>query len=82
MKVAGDSDYLMYTHIKCLIECRWKEEAYLKLKTFSKEADEFVGELDMADLFVEMDCFKEAINWFEKGWSSYSKGPYWISRVH
>ncbi|MCP3764970.1 tetratricopeptide repeat protein [Domibacillus sp. A3M-37] len=80
LKVAGDSDYLMYTHIKCLIECGRKEEAYLKLKAFSKEADEFVGEVDMADFFVEMDCFKEAINWFEKGCSSYSKGPYWISR--
>lgn len=80
LRVAGDSDYVMYGHVQCLIRLGKKTEACEKLATFSEEAEEFVGEIALADLYIELDCFMEAIQWFEKGWKDYWKSPYWISR--
>ncbi|MEI2368906.1 tetratricopeptide repeat protein [Niallia circulans] len=74
------SDLALYSHVKCLIELDNKSEAKRKLDTFSEDDDEFVGEVDVAELYVELDCYKEAIMWFEKGWNSYWKQPNWISR--
>ncbi|MGN7479490.1 tetratricopeptide repeat protein [Solibacillus silvestris] len=74
------SDYAMYSHIKCLIELGNNSEAKRQLDTFSDEHDEFVGEVDVADLYVELNYYKDAIKWFEKGWNSYWKQPSWISR--
>ncbi|MBT2606397.1 hypothetical protein J7E55_25875 [Bacillus sp. ISL-53] len=75
-----NSDYAMYSHVKCLIELGNLSEGKLKLDTFSVNDDEFVGEVDVAELYVELGCYKEAIKWFEKGWDVYWKQPNWISR--
>ncbi|MBA9026448.1 tetratricopeptide repeat protein [Peribacillus huizhouensis] len=74
------SDYAMYSHVKCLIELGNKSEAKRELDAFSENDDEFVGEVEVADLYVELGCYEEAIKWFEKGWDVYSKQPNWISR--
>ena len=74
------SDYAMYSHVKCLIELGNDNEAKCKLDAFSESDDEFIGEVDVADLYVELNCYEEAITWFEKGWNSYWKQPNWISR--
>lgn len=80
LRVAGNSDVVMFNHIKCLIELDKKTEAKEKLDTFSEDADDFIGEVEVADLYVELGCFKEAIQWFEKGWEEYWKTPNWVSR--
>ncbi|MBT2656001.1 tetratricopeptide repeat protein [Bacillus sp. ISL-18] len=77
---AGDSDNVMYSHIKCLIDLGRITEAKEKLDRFNKKADDFVGEIDVADLYIEMNCYKEAIHWFETGYKDYSKDPYWVRR--
>ena len=74
------SDYAMYSHVKCLIELGNLNEAKLNLDAFSEEDEEFVGEVDVADLYVELGCYQESIKWFEKGWDVYWKQPNWISR--
>ncbi|MFT4413375.1 tetratricopeptide repeat protein [Fredinandcohnia humi] len=74
------SDFAFYSHVKCLIELGNSGEAKRKLDTFSENDDEFVGEVDVADLYVELSCYEEAIKWFEKGWNSYWKQPNWIAR--
>lgn len=80
LRVAGNSDEMMYSHVQCLVKLGKKTEALEKLDAFSEEAEEFVGEIALADLYVELDCFKEAIHWFEKGRKDYSGNPYWVSR--
>ena len=75
-----DSDWAMYSHVKCLIALGKTKEAKQKLDTFSKNDEEFVGEVDVADLYVELDCHNEAVDWFKKGWDLYTKDPEWISR--
>ncbi|EEL52258.1 MULTISPECIES: tetratricopeptide repeat protein [Bacillus cereus group] len=77
---ASNSDYYMYSHIKCLIEMGNTAEAKYKLDLFSEEDENFIGEIEVAELYVEMGCFKEAIVWFEKGWKEYADEPRWISR--
>jgi len=74
------SDWAMYSHVKCLIELGNINEAKLKLDSFSDKDDEFVGEVDVASLYVELNCHKEAVPWFEKGWNVYAKDSKWISR--
>lgn len=74
------SDWALYSHVKCLIELGNINEAKLKLDSFSDKDDEFVGEVDVADLYIELNCHKEAVQWFEKGWNVYAKYPNWISR--
>lgn len=36
--------------------------------------------MDLADLYVELGFYKEATEWFKKGWNIYLKQPIWISR--
>lgn len=80
LQAAGDSDFAMYSHVKCLIELGRTAEAKEKLDLFNEEADNFIGEIEMADLYVELECFTEAVEWFEKGYDGYSKTPDWIGR--
>lgn len=80
LRVAGDSDDVMLSHVKCLIDLGMKKEAKEKLDAFNPGADDYVGEIEVADLYVEMECFEKAIFWFEKGWKEYLKEPYWVTR--
>ncbi|HEF1901065.1 TPA: tetratricopeptide repeat protein [Bacillus cereus] len=80
LRVAGDSDYIMYSYVKCLIDLERTTEAKEKLDTFNRESDNFLGEINVADLYVELNCYKEAIEWFEKGYKECWKSPNWISR--
>lgn len=79
-KGAADSDLWMYSHIKCLIDLGKMTEAKHKLDAFTQEADDFIGEIEIADLYVELHCYQEAIQWFEKGYTEYWKTPNWIGR--
>ena len=80
LQVAGDSDDVMFSHVKCLIDLGMKREAQAKLEAFNQAADDYVGEIAVADLHVEMECFEKAIFWFEKAWKESWKDPYWVSR--
>ncbi|TKI90951.1 hypothetical protein FC699_23040, partial [Bacillus wiedmannii] len=80
LRVAGDSDYIMYSYVKCLIDLGRTTEAKEKLDAFNRKSDNFLGEINVADLYVELHCYKEAIEWFEKGYKECWKSPNWISR--
>ncbi|MEC2395411.1 tetratricopeptide repeat protein, partial [Bacillus toyonensis] len=80
LRVAGDSDIIMYNYVKCLIDLGRTTEAKEKLDAFNRESDNFVGEINVADLYVELNCYKEAIEWFEKGYKEYWKSPNWMGR--
>lgn len=80
LRVAGDSDYIMYSYVKCLIDLGRTTEAKEKLDAFNRKSDDFVGEIHVADLYVELNCYKEAIQWFEKGYKEVWKSPNWIGR--
>ena len=50
------------------------------MDAFNETADNFIGEIEVADLYVELNRYKEAIQWFEKGYKEYSKSPNWMGR--
>jgi DNA repair exonuclease SbcCD ATPase subunit len=70
----------MYSHVICLTKLGQIAEAKRTLDEFSEEADDFVGEIEVADVYVELGYFHQAIQWFEKGWNSYWRQPDWVSR--
>jgi len=80
LQCSGNSDYEAYSHVKCLIELGRNLEAKNKLDSFSEDADEFVGTVEVAELYLELGCFDESVYWFEKGWKQYWKTPDWVSR--
>ncbi|MFB5198527.1 tetratricopeptide repeat protein [Neobacillus sp. KR4-4] len=77
---SDESDWALYGHVKCLLELGYIDEAKRKLDTFSQDDEEFVGEIDLADLYIEVGSYIAAVEWFEKGWTIYAKHPDWISR--
>lgn len=81
LKGAGDSDIWMFSHVKCLIDLGRTKEAKEKLDLFNSKADDFIGEIEVADLYVELHCYNEAVDWFEEGYNVYWKSPNWISRL-
>ncbi|TRZ39971.1 hypothetical protein CEQ21_03245 [Niallia circulans] len=80
LKASGSSDYALYSHVKCLIELGSNDRAELLLDTFTIEDEEFVGEVDLADLYAEINSFMKANHWYDKGWEEYFKEPHWVSR--
>jgi tetratricopeptide (TPR) repeat protein len=78
LKSAEASDYAMYSHIHCLIKMGKTDEAKHKLHDFSVNDDDFVGEVHVAELYLELACFSEAVHWFEKSWNTYDKSPHWV----
>ncbi|MFG6497030.1 tetratricopeptide repeat protein [Fictibacillus sp. UD] len=79
-QAAGKSDYTLYNQVKCLIECGQLAEAKRLITTFDESDEDFIGEVDIAELYTELDLHPEAILWFEKGWEDYYKQPDWIGR--
>lgn len=80
LQCSENSDYSMYSHVKCLIELGEREEAKRKLDAFCEEDEEFVGTAEVAELYLELECYKESVYWFEKAWTQYWKSPDWLSR--
>lgn len=80
LQCSRNSDYAMYSHVKCLIELGRKIEAKKKLDVFSEDDDDFVGDVEVAELYLELGCFNESIYWFDKGWGQYWKTPDWTER--
>jgi tetratricopeptide (TPR) repeat protein len=65
--------------VKCLIESGQLDDAKKILTTFNENDDDFIGEVDLAELYAELKLFEEAIFWYDKGWESYYKQPDWIA---
>lgn len=75
-----NSGFTLYSHAKCLIELGRLDGALRVLDEFSEEDENFVGTVDLADLYVEARDYEKAVNWFAKGWEDYAKDPNWIER--
>lgn len=80
LAAAEPSDYALYSHIWCLILVGDDVEAKRKLVVFTEQDAEFVGTVEVADLYVMLGCYEEAIDWFDKGMTEYWKQPNWIAR--
>lgn len=77
---AGQSDDALYCYAKCLVDLGKWDAAKRILASFSESEDDFVGEVEVADLYVEIGCYDAAVQWFAKGWDGYWKQPNWVGR--
>jgi tetratricopeptide (TPR) repeat protein len=77
---AGKSDFTLFKYVKCLIDSGQFVKAKKALDTFNENDDDFIGEVDLAELYAELQLHDAAIFWFDKGWESYYKQPHWVVR--
>ena len=50
------------------------------LHNWNEEADDYTGAIEIADVYIELSCFSEAREQFEKEWNQYIVSPYIVSR--
>ncbi|MEK4385819.1 tetratricopeptide repeat protein [Solibacillus sp. FSL W7-1464] len=56
------------------------DKAKALLANWNDEADDYTGAIEIADVYIELGCYKEARAQFEKEWNSYYISPYCVSR--
>lgn len=62
-----DSDISMYSYIKCLIDLGRTKEAKEKLDFINKGSYHLIGEIEIADLYVELTATTKQSNGLKKG---------------
>lgn len=77
---SSDSDYALYGYVRCLLNLDKHSEAKQVLDTFSQDADDFVGEVEVAEFYVELGCYRKAVKWYEKGFEDYYHQVPWVGR--
>ncbi|MED3764342.1 tetratricopeptide repeat protein [Ureibacillus terrenus] len=83
LQAAENSNIAMYSHIKCLVDLGRTKEAKEKLDRFriiDHDTDDHIGAIEIADLYLDLEYYVEAVRWFEKGYNVYTYSPYWIGR--
>lgn len=56
------------------------DKAKALLANWNDEADDYTGAIEIADVYIELGCYKEARAQFEKEWNSYYISLYSVSR--
>ncbi|WP_422659491.1 tetratricopeptide repeat protein [Paenibacillus sp. EC2-1] len=79
-KAADKSELAKYAYAKCLIDLNQFNEAGRILDALIHETDDYVGDVEIAELYVEMKQYGQAVVFFEKSWDEYAKEPVWVDR--
>lgn len=79
-KAADKSELAKYAYAKCLIELNQFNEAGRILDALIHVTDDYVGDVEIAELYVEMKQYEQAVVYFEKSWDEYAKEPVWVER--
>ncbi|MCM3638912.1 hypothetical protein M3152_14510 [Sporosarcina luteola] len=78
--IAKDSDCISWYEVIARIQNEETADAKLILDRWNSESDHYLGALEAADAYVELGCFQEAREMYEKEWADYFISPYVISR--
>ncbi|MDN4608222.1 tetratricopeptide repeat protein [Sporosarcina highlanderae] len=78
--IAEDSDIVSWYEVIARIRNREWAVAKSILDQWNSESSHYLGAIEAADAYVEMDCWQEARDKFEKEWSDYFISPNVISR--
>ncbi|MFC7680393.1 tetratricopeptide repeat protein [Paenibacillus sp. GCM10028914] len=73
-------EYAKYAYAKCLIELNQIDEAGQVLDELINETEDYIGDVEIAELYLEMKQYENAVVFFEKGWDQYAKEPVWVDR--
>lgn len=78
--IAEDSDCISWYEVIARIQNEETTVAKLILDRWNSESDHYLGAIEAADAYAEIDFFQEAKKMFEKEWEDYFVSPYVISR--
>ncbi|MBK3495124.1 tetratricopeptide repeat protein [Viridibacillus sp. YIM B01967] len=77
-KAATDGDFLKYAEMVSYLQFDDYESVLTALKKVNSDGDNFMGEVNVAELYVQINYFDEAIPLFEKGWKEIVRSIDWI----
>lgn len=77
---AGESGPTQLHEVVALLFAGEKVKAKSLLNNWNEDAYDYTGAIEIADVYVELECFAEAREQFEKEWDQYVCSPYIISR--
>ena len=76
----GDSGVTQLHEVVAWLYAGEHNKAKALLDGWNEDAYDYTGAIEIADVYVELGCFAEAREHFEKEWNSYITSPYIISR--
>ncbi|WP_339176331.1 tetratricopeptide repeat protein [Solibacillus sp. FSL R5-0691] len=76
----GDSGMTQLHEVVSWLYAGGVDKAKALLANWNDEADDYTGAIEIADVYIELGCYKEARSQFEKEWNSYYISPYCVSR--
>lgn len=79
-KCEGDSGITQLHEVVSWMHADKTEKAKTLLDNWNEESGDYTGAIEIADVYIELDCFAEARVQFEKEWNHYYVMPYTVSR--
>lgn len=79
-RCAGDSGMTQLYEVVSWMFAGQTAKAKALLDAWNEEADDYTGAMEIADVYIELGCFVEAREHFEKEWYEYVMMPHTISR--
>ncbi|WP_079526558.1 tetratricopeptide repeat protein [Solibacillus isronensis] len=76
----GDSGITQLHEVVSWLYAGHIDKAKTLLAKWNDEADDYTGAIEIADVYIELSCYKKARAQFEKEWNSYYISPYCVSR--
>ena len=79
-RCVGDSGMTQLHEVVSWMYAGKHEKAKTLLDGWNEDAYDYTGAIEIADVYVELGCYAEAREQFEKEWKSYVNTPYIVSR--
>jgi tetratricopeptide (TPR) repeat protein len=79
-RCVGDSGMTQLYEVVSWMYAGKHEKAKTLLDGWNEDAYDYTGAIEIADVYVELGCYAEAREQFEKEWKSYVNTPYIVSR--
>lgn len=76
----GESGMTQLHEVVSLLYAGQTDKAKALLQNWNEEADDYTGAIEITDVYVELGCYHEAREQFEKEWNQYHIMPYIVSR--
>lgn len=76
----GDSGITQLHEVVSWLYAGHIDKAKALLANWNDKADDYTGAIEIADVYIELDCYNEARAQFEKEWNNYYISPYSVSR--
>lgn len=79
-RCTGDSGLTQLHEVVAWIHVGEHKKAKQMLAGWNEEADDYTGAIEIADVYIELGCYEQAREQFEKEWGKYVTSTYIVSR--